>query len=118
MNNICIGAHPFAKEFMRELSKIEDVRIKSYLRLVDALDAEIRDALDIVVQRAKDNHDAKLLMTIPGISYYSALLIASEIGEIDRFNDSSSLVAYAGLFSPFDLFVRREDVPWSNNKAG
>jgi transposase len=97
MNNIHIDAHPFTKEFMRELSKIEDVRIKSYLRLIDALNADIRDASDIIVQRAKDNQESRLLMTIPGISYYSALLIASEIGEIDRFKDSSSLVAYAGL---------------------
>ena len=84
-------------KYMRELSKIEDVRIKSYLMLIDALNAEIRDASDIIVQRAKDNQESRLLMTIPGISYYSALLIASEIGEIDRFKDSSSLVAYAGL---------------------
>jgi len=35
--------------------------------------------------------------TIPGISFYSALLISSEIGDISRFPDSSSLVAYAGL---------------------
>jgi transposase len=39
----------------------------------------------------------KLLMTIPGISYYSALLIISEIAEIERFEDSSSLVGYSGL---------------------
>jgi transposase len=97
MNNIHIDAHPFTKELMRELRKIEDVRIKSYLRLIDALNAEIRDASDIIVQKAKDNQESRLLMTVPSISYYFALLIASEIGEIDRFNDSSSLVAYAGL---------------------
>jgi hypothetical protein len=27
---------------------------------------------------------AKLLMTVPGIGYYSALLIVSEIGDINR----------------------------------
>ncbi len=36
-------------------------------------------------------------MTIPGTSFYSALLITSEIGEIGRFEDSSSLVGYSGL---------------------
>jgi transposase len=30
----------------------------------------------------------KLLVTIPGIGYYSALLILTEIGDIDRFPDS------------------------------
>lgn len=37
-------------------------------------------------------------MTIPGIGYYSALLVMSEIGDINRrFPDSSHLCSYAGL---------------------
>jgi len=45
----------------------------------------------------EDDEYARLLMTIPGIGYYSALLIASEIGEIERFPDSQHLCSYAGL---------------------
>ena len=40
---------------------------------------------------------AKLLMTVPGIGYYSALLIVSEVGDINRFPDSYHLCSYAGL---------------------
>ena len=36
-------------------------------------------------------------MSIPGISFYSALFIISEIGDINRFPDSGHLVSYAGL---------------------
>lgn len=36
-------------------------------------------------------------MTIPGIGYYSAVLIESEIGDIKRFPDSQHLCSYAGL---------------------
>ena len=82
---------------MAELRKVEDARVQSYLRLIDGLDVEIRSASKKIEQRAKDNEDAKLLMTIPGISFFSALLVISEVGEISRFEDSSSLVAYAGL---------------------
>jgi transposase len=39
------------------------------------------------------------LMTIPGVSFYSALLLISEIGDVDRFPDSAHLVSYAGLAS-------------------
>ena len=47
---------------------------------------------------AKEYEIAKLLMTIPGIGYYySALLIISEIGEINRFPNSYHLCSYAGL---------------------
>jgi transposase len=48
-------------------------------------------------EEAIEDEDARLLMTIPGISYYSALLIAGEIGDISRFPDSDHLVSYAGL---------------------
>jgi len=96
-NNVSIAASPFSKGLVEELRKIDDARVQSYLRLIDGLDVEIRSASKKIEQRAKDNEDAKLLMTIPGISFFSALLVVSEVGEISRFEDSSSLVAYAGL---------------------
>lgn len=45
-------------------------------------------------------------MTIPGVSFYSSLLIMSEIGETDRFDEAKEVVSYAGL----DPVVR--DTSW------
>ena len=50
-----------------------------------------------ILSIAKEDENAKLLMTLPGIGYYSALLIASEIGDINRFPDSYHLCSYAIL---------------------
>ena len=36
-------------------------------------------------------------MTIPGIGYYSAVLMKSEIGDINRFPFGERLCSYAGL---------------------
>jgi transposase len=36
-------------------------------------------------------------MTIPGVSYYSALMIYAEVGEIERFDRDKEVVSYAGL---------------------
>lgn len=36
-------------------------------------------------------------MSIPGVAYYSALLIRSEIGEVERFPSAKHLCSYAGL---------------------
>jgi len=36
-------------------------------------------------------------MSVPGIGFYNALLILSELGEIGRFKRQESLVCYAGL---------------------
>jgi transposase len=96
-NNVKTEAKPFTDAFVEELRKIEDYRVQGYLRLIESLDKELEEASKLIAQRAGDSEDARLLMTIPGISYYSALLISSEIGEVARFTDSSSLVAYAGL---------------------
>ena len=45
----------------------------------------------------KDDEEAKFLMTIPGIDYYSAPLITSEIGDIHRFPSAKQLCSYAGV---------------------
>ena len=50
-----------------------------------------------IQSRAEKEDVTKLLVTIPGIGYYSALPILSEIGDINRFPDSYHLCSYAGL---------------------
>jgi len=50
-----------------------------------------------VQQLAEEDRDAMILMTIPGVGYYSALLIKSEIGDVRRFPSAKQLCSYAGL---------------------
>jgi transposase len=97
MNNIKIGGSPFTKGFLEELRKVKDVRIEGYIRIIERLNLEIHEASKKVSCEALNDESARLLMTIPGISYYSALLIVSEIGDVSRFPDSAHLVSYAGL---------------------
>ena len=52
----------------------------------------------IKILASKDKY-AKHLITIPGISYYAALLISSEIADIKRFPDYEHLSSYAKLVS-------------------
>ncbi|MGC8665062.1 MAG: transposase, partial [Nitrososphaeria archaeon] len=97
MYNIRLVGYPFTEKFNEELRSTGDPKINGYLNILKALDAEIDYASKTIEKEAKENEDVKLLMTVPGISYYSALLISSEIGDISRFPDSSHLVSYAGL---------------------
>ena len=46
---------------------------------------------------AGNNQSAKLLTSIPGISYVLALTIMAEIGTIKRFKSAKKLQGYAGL---------------------
>ena len=96
-NNVKMEAGPFTEEFVEELRKIDDYRVQGYLNIMESVNKELKEVSKVIAEKAGDSEDARLLTTIPGISYYSALLIASEIGDVSRFPDSSSLVAYAGL---------------------
>jgi transposase len=59
---------------------------------------EQREELNDQIQRTTESsEDAKLLQTIPGIGPFSALLLATEIDGVHRFNDEEHLQSYAGL---------------------
>ena len=99
MNNIKIDYGPFTKGFLEELRKVKDARVEGYLRIIERLNLEIHEASKRICSEALNDEAARLLMTIPGISFYSALLLVSEIGDVSRFPDSAHLVSYAGLAS-------------------
>jgi len=88
---------PFTHLYNEELKALNDYRINGYLHLIESLDYEIKVVSKEIGTLAKEDEMASLLMTIPGIGYYSALLIVSEIGDINRFPDSHHLCSYAGL---------------------
>ncbi|MFZ0884103.1 MAG: IS110 family transposase [Candidatus Acidiferrales bacterium] len=67
------------------------------LRMVEQLDQEVH-VLDRQLQQiAKQDPDARCLMSIPGIGAFTALVLKAEIGDIRRFPDKKSLYNYAGL---------------------
>jgi transposase len=63
----------------------------------DELDDRIESAAKAVESVAGDVEDARLLTTIPGISYLWALTIMAEVGTIERFDSAKKLMGYAGL---------------------
>jgi transposase len=71
--------------------------LDGYLRLAVTLNTLIQEVTETIEGMVDENPQATLLMTIPGISYYSALLIVSEIEDIDRFPSAKKLCSYAGL---------------------
>ena len=61
------------------------------------LEERIEEMEDILKEKTKITDEAKWLMSIPGIGYHNALLILSELGEIERFSNPKSMVSYSGL---------------------
>jgi len=86
-------------DFLHSLALAESYKIalEGYLAVLDSVRQEIRKASKKVRQLAVKDPDAILLMTIPGMGYYSALLTKSEIGDVRRFRSAKQLCNYAGL---------------------
>ena len=99
MNNMRTKHAGFTNQHRYELRQIGDYRINSYIDTMECVNKSIKEADKMISQIVENhiNHNAKLLTSIPGVGYYSALVIAAEIGDISRFPDSHHLCSYAGL---------------------
>src|SRR5437899_10089280 len=87
----------FTLGFVEELRKLGDYRIDGYLNGIPSLSQQIHTVSNTIKREAVEDESTRLLMTIPGVGYFSALLILSEIGDVNRFPDSHHLCSYAGL---------------------
>ncbi len=81
-------------EWLRSL-KLEPV--DCYLRLIEPLKEEVKLVSGDLKRSAGKDAEVQLLMTIPGVGYYVALLVKSEIGDVRRFSSGDHLASYAGL---------------------
>jgi len=98
--------HPFTdlfgvagRKWLRQLRLEEPFRfnLERYLTLIDAFDKLIKEADERIEETIDGHPQARLLTSIPGISYVSALTIIGEIGDINRFPCPKKLQGYAGL---------------------
>jgi len=101
-NGIMDYPNPFTKKGREYLEKIDLPEIdrkllEINLSIIDKINEEIKEIDKIIQEKAREDNDAILLTTIPGISYYSALLIKAEIGDVNRFPNKFKLISYAGL---------------------
>ena len=91
------GFGVFTRKGVEWLHSLDLDSVESYLPVMSVLSEQVERLSKELRQAAPADEDARLLMTIPGIGYYSALLIKSEVGRIDRFPDGEHLCSYAGL---------------------
>lgn len=80
-----------------KLGKPFKTNLDKYLLLIDQFNNLICQSEEIIKKTVLGHPQAKLLVSIPGISYCSALTIIAEIGDISRFPSAKHLQSYAGL---------------------
>jgi len=91
------------EKVMNQLKPVYAEELHRYLGLIDYLNKEIEKVERQIKSLAKKDKTIELLKTVPGIGEYSAFLIQSEIGDINRFSHPKKLISYAGLNPGADI---------------
>jgi transposase len=85
------------KSITGELSRVDQLILDANIRQIEMLNQLIDEVELKIAEESIESDDVKLLMTIPGVDYYTAMLFVSEIGDITRFSESNKLVSWLGL---------------------
>ena len=95
---------PFGKKGLREiennynnLNYSDKIVLRSLLNDISLIKEREREIEAEISSRADNCNDIKLLMTIPGINFYTAAGILSEIGSVSRFENKLKFASYTGL---------------------
>jgi transposase len=80
-----------------ELPPLDRLEIDLLMPQWALLDDQLLTIESRIAERGKADETAQLLGSIPGIGHYSAVAIASRIGDIERFPRPDSLANYFGL---------------------
>lgn len=73
-------------------------RVLRTLKLLEMMDCHLKEYnQDLLMPAYSADPKAKILATIDGVGYYTALTVTTSLGDITRFHSSDSVVCYAGL---------------------
>ncbi len=95
---------PFGKKGLREiennynnLNYSDRIVLRSLLSDIPSIKERENEIETEISSITSKSDDIKLLMTIPGINFYTAAGILSEIGTINRFENKLKFASYTGL---------------------
>ena len=96
-HGVQVSRNPFSRRGREELGRLNVRTVNDCLEVLETLAQRIRELERELRSRAGESREAELLMSIPGVGYFSALAILAEIGDINRFPNPEKLCAYAGI---------------------
>jgi len=80
-----------------ELPSLDRLILDNHLTHLQSLNQQTERVDKEIHDKAVEDEDVRLLLSMTGIDVYSALLIRSEIGSIERFPHYKKLVSWAGI---------------------
>jgi transposase len=91
------GSYLFTERGKKSILSGPFEEVKSFIPILNSLDCQIKESERKINNIARNKTETSLLLTIPGIGKYSALLLFAEIADIHRFKHVKNLLSYAGL---------------------
>lgn len=82
--------------------------VERQLKAIEALNEQIAEADEDLVQEANADKTCQRLMTVPGVGPVTALCFVAAVDEIDRFASAHALESYVGLVPGEDSSSERE----------
>jgi transposase len=81
----------------QDLDFMDEAIVDGQLALLENLDEQIRVLEDKIAAIAVEDPQVRLLMTMPGIGFFTASLLVAEIGDINRFGNDKKISSWATL---------------------
>jgi len=95
-------ATPFSKGNIawlkeRDLGFMDDAILRSDLVLLETVDGQVELIEEKITAVAAEERRVRLLMTMTGVGYFTAMLILTEVGDVGRFHGEKAFASWMGL---------------------
>ena len=96
------GITPFSREniaWLREqsLGFMDDAIVRSDLAVLEAVDGQVTLIEEKIATIAAEDRRVRLLMTMTGVGYFTAMLVMAEVGDVGRFRGDKEFASWMGL---------------------
>ena len=76
---------------------MDDAILRSDLALLETVDEQVEVIEGKITALAAEERRVRLLMTMTGVGYFTAMLVLSEVGDIGRFHSDKAFASWMGL---------------------
>jgi transposase len=96
------GTTPFSKENIAwliglSLGFMDDAILRSDLALLETVSEQVERIEENIAAIAVENRSVRLLMTMTGVGYFTAMLVMAEVGDVGRFRGDKEFASWMGL---------------------
>jgi transposase len=95
--DVDLGTPLFTKQGRALLASLGIDAVSQLLPVMEALEQQIGEISGTLKRTAAEDGRARILTTILGVGYYTAMLLVSEVGDVGRFRGDKEFASWMGL---------------------